>query len=133
MTKLTRVPGVNYSELLKIIVGRHTRQGGMLRQLGQQQRLHSVLQHRLHAVGTELDVRQPRRAQRHQHRVVHRAAERMGAAQPVQRRRAGLAVEVDQRLDLADPGRDLGIRPRAELVADGLENGFGLVLLALPG
>jgi hypothetical protein len=46
---------------------------------------------------------------------------------------AGLAVEVDQRLDQADPGRDLGIRPRAELVADGLENGFGLVLLALPG
>lgn len=64
---------------------------------------------------------------------VHRPAQRIDATQPVQRLRAGLAVEVAHGLDQADPGRDFGIRPGAEFLPDRLDDGFGLVVLALAG
>jgi hypothetical protein len=57
----------------------------------------------------------------------------MGAAKAVQGPGTGLAVEVDQRLDQADPRRDLGVRPCAELLADGSDDDFGFVVLALAG
>ena len=55
----------------------------------------------------------------------------MCAAQAIQRLGPGLAVEVDQGFDQADPGRDLGVRPGPELAADRIDDGLRFDMLAL--